>query len=388
MAAIILGLNIKDAASLGMIDRALLSQRVQRPLTGPDFENNDSLFVSDDDNETFAPTSQSNGIFGQDEPARPAPNLPGPFGGLSQPTDTSTTNQTPSIFSAPKVPEPNSLFPSAAPTTAPSSFGGSSPFGASQAPAFKPQELKPLFSVPASQSTNSIFPTNAVNAEPAPAPAPASSPFKSPSPFQHPAPSSSPFGIPAPSTGVFSPASTTKAESSTAPAPSSSPFGVPAPSASMFPPASTTKAEPSTSPAPSPFKFPSHFQQNTASATSPFGASSTPNNAFPSATTKAEPAPVSAESPFRSPSPFPSSTPSSSPFGLPPTSTGAELGQSSGSAAGRSSASIFDASKAPSFPSSSSSVFGLPGSTAPSSTDVQSGEAASSGLEPAKQGMI
>lgn len=57
LAAIILGLNIKEAADAGMVDRDLLAVRddLQPSLTQPNPAGDESLFVSDDENETQAP---------------------------------------------------------------------------------------------------------------------------------------------------------------------------------------------------------------------------------------------------------------------------------------------------------------------------------------------
>lgn len=60
MVAIILGLNIKEAAILGMIDTSLLEKRSQSLEYG-DYRNEESLFVSDDDNDMIYPDEAKSG---------------------------------------------------------------------------------------------------------------------------------------------------------------------------------------------------------------------------------------------------------------------------------------------------------------------------------------
>lgn len=63
LVAIILGLNVKQAASQGMIDSSLLPSRagLLQPAVTRIAEEDDSLFVSEDENETPAPKIQING---------------------------------------------------------------------------------------------------------------------------------------------------------------------------------------------------------------------------------------------------------------------------------------------------------------------------------------
>ncbi|KAL4940741.1 SAC3/GANP/Nin1/mts3/eIF-3 p25 family-domain-containing protein [Aspergillus oleicola] len=89
LVAIILGLNVKEAAALGMIDRSSLSERGSdiAPVQLMATDNDSSLFVSEDENEVSTPASRSStgtagvtsGPFGAG--ATPA------FGGISQPAN-------------------------------------------------------------------------------------------------------------------------------------------------------------------------------------------------------------------------------------------------------------------------------------------------------------
>lgn len=88
--AVILGLNVKEAAKLGMIDRSFLPQATH-PLPTSKLETpaeDDSLFVSDDDNEKEALPPQENGIP-EEVPIRWSPtsdsSLRNSFEELSQP---------------------------------------------------------------------------------------------------------------------------------------------------------------------------------------------------------------------------------------------------------------------------------------------------------------
>ncbi|BCR85900.1 putative leucine permease transcriptional regulator (SAC3) [Aspergillus chevalieri] len=131
LVAVILGLSIKEAASMGMIDSSVLPQRslaLPAP-TGPSTTEDDSLFVSDDENEIPAPSVTI--------PNEKLPTFaPSPFGGFPQ----SRANEPPAAtqqvepFSggfcqAPALSSPASLNPFASPfTPAPAAPAAPNPF--------------------------------------------------------------------------------------------------------------------------------------------------------------------------------------------------------------------------------------------------------------------
>ncbi|KAL2813279.1 SAC3/GANP/Nin1/mts3/eIF-3 p25 family-domain-containing protein [Aspergillus granulosus] len=202
LVAIVLGLNVKEAATLGMIDRDLLSERDSGQVS---YENDDSLFVSDDDNEMTATTSQPN------EPPCVTGGLSTPFGNSSQ---SATSNlSAPALGAAfpqkPEEPKPStspipfgSLFPStntsssSANTSAPSSLNPfAKPFSlpSSQTPEKKPTPSPP----PVSNSQPSgIFSSGTTFAQLKPeekAPTPSTSLFQFPSASQPVTPQPSAF---------------------------------------------------------------------------------------------------------------------------------------------------------------------------------------------------
>ncbi|GES65908.1 80 kD MCM3-associated protein [Aspergillus terreus] len=88
MVAVILGLSIKEAANLGMIDISLLSERISAiPSNVESTMEDDALFVSDEDNETPAPITERN-IITQDGPS---PGLFNPFDDKYIPTTCDVT---------------------------------------------------------------------------------------------------------------------------------------------------------------------------------------------------------------------------------------------------------------------------------------------------------
>ncbi|RDW74332.1 putative leucine permease transcriptional regulator (SAC3) [Aspergillus mulundensis] len=157
--AIVLGLNIKEAATLGMVNTSFLPSRASSlaPEKQMSIDNNDSLFVSEDENES--PTSQP-----QLTTTNTTSTVPSPvFGGILQPTVLQpSTNSQP--FS--------SLFPAdnAAGTSAPSSPSLNpfakpfSPFPSSQAP--QPSQPATTSLTPASASQTSNMFTNAGSLNP------------------------------------------------------------------------------------------------------------------------------------------------------------------------------------------------------------------------------
>ncbi|KAF7118694.1 hypothetical protein CNMCM5793_008233 [Aspergillus hiratsukae] len=226
MVAIILGLNIKEAATLGMIDSSFLPQR-SLALPAPEPEaptDDDALFVSDEDNEMRPPSIQTNGNVSQggvftESPAS-ASSLRNAFKELSQSTTnaeaTATQNKTPSssiaqVTSIAQTSEPAKTFSSlfsgtssagaaTAPTGAPSNPFASipSPFTPFKTPVTE-QKAPTLPAASSSQQTTSIFPTAAYNfapGKPDTTSASTTSQFK-PNLFQpSTAPTTSPFGLP------------------------------------------------------------------------------------------------------------------------------------------------------------------------------------------------
>ncbi|PYI00794.1 nuclear pore complex protein An-Sac3 [Aspergillus sclerotiicarbonarius CBS 121057] len=207
LAAIILGLNIKESANLGMVDVSYLSERVPAlpaPMPGP-FTNDDSLFVSDDENVSMSSNFQVAEPPSQDESPRDSPasasSLRNAFAEFSQP-GASTEPDRPAAFSfaqPPTNPQPSeaknqtfsSLFPSSSPAgifPAPAT-AASNPFAPATSPSTLPNlpqgESTTTFTPrPANQQPTSIFtitpqPSTSNNKENAP-------PFSSPAPFKFP----------------------------------------------------------------------------------------------------------------------------------------------------------------------------------------------------------
>ncbi|KAI9929905.1 hypothetical protein AWENTII_003645 [Aspergillus wentii] len=209
LAAIILGLNIKEAVNLGMIDSSLLSQRTAS-FAAPKFgaTDDDSLFVSDDDNEMQTSTFQPNGVFSTlSQPAAPAAPAESPdsasslrngFDDFSQATTSTAPSLVQSDFSTgfpaqPSVSQPvepakpfSSLFPSgntanpfgASPTPSNPFSNVSSPFASPKLPETS-QSNGPFSAAPTTQKPP-IFPTGpSIFSSPAPksdaTPAPAAS---------------------------------------------------------------------------------------------------------------------------------------------------------------------------------------------------------------------
>ncbi|KAL2818461.1 SAC3/GANP/Nin1/mts3/eIF-3 p25 family-domain-containing protein [Aspergillus cavernicola] len=119
LASIVLGLNVREAASLGMIDRSLISERSTMASTQQmSIDNDDSLFVSEDENEKSPSVPQLNGDISMDSEPSAGPisfgnilqaatsNMPGPStSGLAFPSTPNesqppvTPNPPPSFFS-------------------------------------------------------------------------------------------------------------------------------------------------------------------------------------------------------------------------------------------------------------------------------------------------
>ncbi|KAL5337162.1 SAC3/GANP/Nin1/mts3/eIF-3 p25 family-domain-containing protein [Aspergillus crustosus] len=291
LVAVVLGLNIKEAASLGMVDRSLLSERTSEGMNGHmAIDNDDSLFVSEDENEVSAPFSQSAGVINElnNEPPSTTGFTATGFGGFSPSTggvnDNNNSQPSTNGFSS-------------------TGFGGFS-------------QLTPASQGPAS------FPPKPAETQPAIAP----NPFGSLSSF------SNSIGSAAPSSPSFNPSAT-----SFTPSPNL------APETSQPAPSSTTPANNEQSPSlfsnKGLFPQPSQDKASDASVANPFKLSTTsepqpstfqasPFNPFPNAS---NPTP-SATSPFGAPSTF------STPFS-------AMNSQPSAPTAGQSSSSILDAAK-------------------------------------------
>jgi hypothetical protein len=267
MVAVILGLNIKEAATLGMIDSSYLPQR-SLALPAPEPEaptDDDALFVSDEDNDMRPPTIQTNGNVSQggvftESPAS-ASSLRNAFKDVSQSTTnaeaTATQSKSPSfptaqVTSIAQASEPAKTFSSlfsgttsagaaTAPAVAPSNpFASiSSPFTPFKTPVTE-QKAPSLPAASGSQQTTSIIPTSAFNftpGKPDTTSASATSQFKLPNLCQ-PArtPTTSPFGLP-PTPSISKP---DQAPSLTATQPSTSifdshkPFSAPQSSSPVF----------------------------------------------------------------------------------------------------------------------------------------------------------
>ncbi|OJJ80249.1 putative leucine permease transcriptional regulator (SAC3) [Aspergillus glaucus CBS 516.65] len=324
LVAIILGLSIKEAASMGMIDSSVLPQRslaLPAP-TGPSTTEDDSLFVSDDENEIPAPSF----TVPSDKPPAFAPS---PFGGFP-----------------PKANEPPAAAASQTSNPFPSSFSG----GFGQAPA-APTSTTPAVSAPASSNP---FASSLSTFKPTPAAPAAPNPFAhNPSPFT---PTTSATTTPAaPNPFASTPFAPPNVETGVTQAPG--PFSLsslsPEKQTSIFDtaqnPFATKPAAPATT-TPE-VKFPSF----SASGPSPFNISQTSTSS--ESTTSA----------------FPGTSqlaPASSPFSIFKAPTSTE--QTPGVAAGQPPKSVFDTAKPSSFSGSTNSLFNLPGpSAAPKEPSTQ-----------------
>lgn len=214
LVAIVLGLNVKEAAILGMIDRSLLPERDSSiaPIGQMAIDNDDSLFVSEDDNEV-SPTgigiSQSNEGPAEATSKQPPTSGSGSaFAGISEPTAVSVQSPT-TGFSFPK---PNESQTPAAPNPLGSLFGDNKSEETASSPSLNPF-AKPFSPFSSLQGTESSQPTATPPKSASPAQPPslfsntgssaqtsqseeapatsAASPFSFPSAIQPPAPQSS-----------------------------------------------------------------------------------------------------------------------------------------------------------------------------------------------------
>lgn len=213
-----MGLSVREAASLGMVDSSVLPERslaLPAPKPSASKDNDDSLFVSDDENEIPAPSIQIDepplDTIPDDNPPEPAPTFQNGFAPQTGNASTSGLSPEAPAFQPrePSKPFPSSFSgnlggtPAAPQSTAPNPFGSISPFSSSQtAPAtqsFGPFSLgpeKPNETLGA--APNAVAPSLDQSTIDNTAPASATPQFKFPNvsqPF-----TSSPFGVPSTST--------------------------------------------------------------------------------------------------------------------------------------------------------------------------------------------
>ncbi|PYH93184.1 hypothetical protein BO71DRAFT_382043 [Aspergillus ellipticus CBS 707.79] len=205
LAAVILGLNIKEAANLGMIDSSLLSERLPALPAPVSSTNDDSLFVSDDEN-VISSNVQTAKAPSQDESPQESPtfssSLPNPFANFSQPA-TNTSDRPATLFPQPPASTPSfgtisnafsSFFPSNSATGAPPTPATAtanpfanikSPFTSSKSPGSQDSST-PFPPAPIPQQSPSIFaaPPKPTTKPEEKAPLFTPTPFKFPSAFQ------------------------------------------------------------------------------------------------------------------------------------------------------------------------------------------------------------
>lgn len=158
LVSIVLGLNVKEAATLGMIDRSLLSERDSSlaPTGQMALDNDDSLFVSEDDNEV-SPTGifqPSEGPTGATREQPPTSGSASAFGSISEPTAASAQNPASGL----SFPKPNESQLPAAPNPFGSLFGVKSSEETAPSPSLNPF-AKPFSPFSSSQGTESSQPT-------------------------------------------------------------------------------------------------------------------------------------------------------------------------------------------------------------------------------------
>ncbi|KAJ5199079.1 SAC3/GANP/Nin1/mts3/eIF-3 p25 [Penicillium cf. griseofulvum] len=298
LVAIILGMNIREAARMGMIDRSQLPQKSE---TLPEAEAEDGdLFVSDIDNQTPAPVVETHNTLLQDTSAsefriasesqkslQPTPAI---LASMFQSNPPPAASKPPNPFAAPfqpsKIPSPPSSNPFANSIPSTSAMPAApSPFTSSPNPFLTAKEPEPTKKTDASalttNVTSSLFQTKPPS-QPDTAEKPAVSSISptgpSPSAFASTSSSSSSiFSKPAYATPM------TETFAATPPAPA---FSKP----SLFPPASTADKPAS--------MFPSGSGSVLSTASSPFTApspfsfskplESTPKTATPAETTPAQ----------------------------------------------------------------------------------------------------
>ncbi|THC92132.1 hypothetical protein EYZ11_008400 [Aspergillus tanneri] len=164
LVAIILGLNIKEAATLGMIETYLLPQRIQ-----PGTANDDSLFVSDDDNKVLPSSPQPNALLANGPATSDSPvsasSLDNSF---NESSETPARDEMSIVTQAPKTSQPgesnlfSSIFSTATPKSVFPTPAAPSPFSGLTSVFTKPSETKSgsfSFSAPqTSQQPAPIFP--------------------------------------------------------------------------------------------------------------------------------------------------------------------------------------------------------------------------------------
>ncbi|KAL4947398.1 SAC3/GANP/Nin1/mts3/eIF-3 p25 family-domain-containing protein [Aspergillus filifer] len=323
LVAIVLGLNVKEAAALGMIDRSVLSERGSddAPVQQMATDNESSLFVSEDENDLSTPASASStgapGVSGFGAGNGPSTV----FGSVSQPANGAGQ----SIFSQklddaqaqaqqPVAPNPfGSLFTAKATTDT---------SAASSSPSLNPF-AKPFSPPSTSQASGSGQPATAFPAPAAPTTTAQSSNVFANATFAKPSSPFAPSQTPEPAQPTTTPSFPTNNAQSSNVFLNTSPFAQ-----------QSQSKEESASSAASPFKFPT--------ASQPLSSQTTAPNLFQ---TTQQPAP-STTSPFSAPQ-------SSSPFSIKPT----QAAQPSDQPAGKPGASIFDLNKPNTAPENKTSLF-------------------------------
>ncbi|KAL4784623.1 SAC3/GANP/Nin1/mts3/eIF-3 p25 family-domain-containing protein [Aspergillus varians] len=254
LVAIILGLNVKEAATLGMVDKSFLSERVSTlaPAGQMSVDNDESLFVSEDENEVSPIPGSSGGSITMTSELSAGPAMA--FGEFSQPAIGVVQGPTSGLSSPPKPSEPqppaaSNLFSSHFPAN--NSLGNSttppppslspfaqpfSPFSSSPTPeASQPATASP--NLASSDQSPSVFSNSGTFAQPsqngnAPTP-PAATPFIFPNVSQ---PTTSQTHSSSPSQNVQNPTTS-----------NTSPFGAPSPfSVKPNPPSDLTAGQSST----------------------------------------------------------------------------------------------------------------------------------------------
>ncbi|KAJ5512580.1 SAC3/GANP/Nin1/mts3/eIF-3 p25 [Penicillium fimorum] len=169
LVAVILGMNIREAARMGMIDRSQLSDKSE---TLPEAEAEDGdLFVSDIDNQTPAPVVETYNTLLQDtsasefriasESQKSLQSTPASSPSLFQSNPPPAASKPPNPFAAPfqpsKMPSPPPPNPFA--TLMPSTFAiptAPSPFTSSPNPFLTPKEAEPSNKTDASTLTTNV----------------------------------------------------------------------------------------------------------------------------------------------------------------------------------------------------------------------------------------
>ncbi|OQE12347.1 hypothetical protein PENVUL_c001G09190 [Penicillium vulpinum] len=262
LVAIILGMNISEAARMGMVDRSQIPQKSE---TMPEAEDGD-LFVSDVDNQTPAPVVEIHNNLLQDtsasefriasESQKSLQSIPASSPSMLQPNQPPDAPKPPNPFAAAfqpsKMPSPSNPFPASIPPASVTP-AAPSPFTSSSNPFLSTKEPEPSKKADASALTTNMTPSPFQTKSPTSQPDTAE---KSAVSSIGPAGSSPSAFASTSSSSIFSKPAYAKPNMETAvTAPPASVFSTP----SFFPPASST-ADKSASVFPnSPFTAPSPF---------------------------------------------------------------------------------------------------------------------------------